>query len=141
MNLNNEESALVVQLAKWFSEGRTSFLQRPWVQEQLKYDDLKYNVLIKTMEGIGTIEQVTSTSSGYASLFLISPNALQYARQIEKQQQNSLASPDIIEQIKTHVRKNPWTAWPIIVFIVLSLLIPFLNSLVELIEKIFGWFS
>lgn len=88
------------------------------------------------MENFGAVEDITSLSSGYASMFKISPNVLQIVREIESNQ-DSQETPDIIEQIKSRVKANPWTAWRIIVFITLSLLIPFVNNLLGLIEKIF----
>jgi len=62
----------------------------------------------------------------------------QIVRQIDKQVENEKRAtpPDIVQQLQSRARQNPLTAWTIIIFITLALLVPLLNSLWELLEKI-----
>jgi type VI protein secretion system component VasF len=66
----------------------------------------------------------------------------QLVRQLDEQIENEkrVAPPDIVEQLKARARRNPLTAWLIIVFLILALLIPLLNSLWELLGKIMSFF-
>ena len=141
MFLSVEEILFIKQLAKWFNENKAIQLDREEVMKKLNLDSSRYEVLIQTMESMGIIEEISSYDGCYAGHFNIRPYVVQFAREIEKNERESTSRVDIIEQVKNHVRKSPWTAWPIIVFLGLSLLISFLNSLVELIEKIRNWFK
>ena len=109
---------------------------------ELRVDANKYEILIKKMEHLGVVEDVQTVmgEGGYAVFFRPSAYAISLSREIEIEQQEEGAPPDIIEQLRKRVRQNPWTAWPIIVFLLLALLIPMLNSLLELLGKIVNFF-
>ena len=141
MILNEEEQNCIRFLAKCFAENRTLFIQRTWAMEQMEIDDDKYETLMRIMEEIGAIDRVSSSSSGYATAFQISPYVLQLQRELDLEEQKAKVPPDIVEQLEARVRQNPWTAGIIIIFLILALLIPLLNSLWELLEKIMSFFS
>ena len=134
MRLSEDEVKCIRLFGKWFSENKSSVYQQ-LVMDELSLSHDKYVTLIKRMEHIGAIKNFDSTI-GYAIDFTISPYVVELVREIDDQMTNQTAQPDIVDQIKQRVRKNPWTAWLIIIFIVLSLLLPFLNSLLELISKL-----
>lgn len=141
MILSKEEIRCVQQVAKWFEENK-DFIGRKETMEQLRVDDNKYDTLIKKMEHIGVVEDVENVMGdrGYATSFRPSAYAQELWREIEADMQKEPAPPDIIEQLKRRARQNPLTAWVIIIFLVLALLLPMLNSLVELISKIIDLF-
>lgn len=141
MILSKEEIRCVQQVAKWFEENK-DFIGRKEAMEQLRVDGNKYDTLIKKMEHIGVVEDVENVMGdrGYATSFRPSAYAQELWREIEADMQKEPAPPDIIEQLKRRARQNPLTAWVIIIFLVLALLLPMLNSLVELISKIIDLF-
>lgn len=141
MILSEEEIKCVQQVAKWFEENK-DFVGRKEAMKQLRVNDSKYDILIKKMEHIGVVEDVESVMGdrGYGKLFRPSASAQELWREIKADMQKEAAPPDIIEQLKRRARQNPLTAWVIIIFLILALLIPMLNSLVELIRKIIDLF-
>lgn len=140
MILTKEEIKCVQTIAKWFKENKT-LINRSDAKKELGVDDATYEVLIKRMEFIGAVEKVLSTSGGYAAYFRPSAYAVELAGEIELETKREKAPPDLLEQFKTRVRRNPKTAWPLIVVVALALLIPLINSLIELIEKIVHVFT
>jgi len=141
MILSEEEINCVQQVAKWFEENK-DFIGRKEAMEQLRVKDSQYETLLKKMEHIGVVEDVESVMGdrGYATSFRPSAYAQELWRDIEADMQKEPAPPDIIEQLKRRARQDPLTAWVIIIFLVLALLIPMLNSLVELLSKIIDLF-
>jgi hypothetical protein len=135
--LNEKEQNCIRFLAKCFSENK-DFIQRDWAIEHMRVDDVTYETLIKKMEYIGAIENVISVMDkrGYGDSFRISAHAEELARQLDLEEQRTKASPDVVEQLKARAQRNPLTAWLIIIFLILALLVPLLNSLWELLEKI-----
>jgi len=136
--LNKKEQNCIRFLAKCFSENKV-FIKRDWAIEHMRVDDVTYETLIRKMEHIGAIENVTNVmgKGGYGYSFRISAHAEELARQLQR----TKASPDIVEQLKERAQRNPLTAWLIIMFLILALLVPLLNSLWELLGKIMSFFS
>jgi len=62
-------------------------------------------------------------------------------RAIEVAEMKAEVAPDIVEQVKTYVRSHPWTAWPTIIFLSVTLIIAAANNIIEFIEKIRTWLS
>lgn len=141
MIFNENEIDCVKKLAAWFEEGRTRLMTREWAKEQLGLDDMGFDTIMRTMEDIRVIENVGSSSNGYAATFCVSPYAVQLARQIAAQQQQSQVPPDIVDQFKQRLHRNPKTAIIVIIGVVLAILIPLLNSGIELVQKLITLFS
>lgn len=141
MILSKEEIKCVQQVAKWFEENK-SIVGRKEAIKALRVEDDKYEIIIKKMEHIGVVEDVINVmgEKGYATSFRPSAYAQELWQEIEADMQKEAAPPDIIEQLKRRARQNPLTAWVIIIFLLLALLIPMLNSLVELLSKIIDLF-
>ena len=142
MILNEKEQNCIRFLAKCFSENKV-FIKRDWAIEHMRVDDITYETLIRKMEYIGAIENATNVmgKGGYGYSFRISAHAEELARQLDLEEQRTKASPDIVEQLKERAQRNPLTAWLIIMFLILALLVPLLNSLWELLGKIMSFFS
>lgn len=142
MIFNQNEIDCIKKLAACFEEGQTRRMTREWAKEQLGLDDTGYDTIMRTMETIGAIEKVDgSTRSGYATTFCISSYSVQLARQIAAQQQQSQVPPDIVDQFKQRLHRNPKTAIIVIIGVVLAILIPLLNSGIELVQKLITLFS
>ena len=135
MILNEEEQNCIRFLAKCFSDNKV-YIQRDWAIEQMGVDGNKYVTLIRTMEGLSAVYNVTDTSKGHASSFEILPKVLQLQRELDLEEERTKAPPDIVEQLKARARRNPLTAWLIIVFLAFALLVPLINQLWEFIDKI-----
>lgn len=137
IRLNEQEIKCVELIAKWFGENQY-FLSRNQAIKEMGVDDDTYDVLMKRMEHIGAIEKVTNVLNEHGHAFSFSPsaNAVEFVREIEAQKKVMAAPVDIIERVKKQIRQNPWTAWPIIIFIGLALLVPAINQSWELILKI-----
>ncbi|MCH9023585.1 MAG: hypothetical protein IID32_12610 [Planctomycetes bacterium] len=136
MTFEDQEIECISLFSKWFSRNKDS-INRNEVIEELKLTDDQYETLIKKMEHYGAIENVRSVlgSTGYAVYFQISPYVTDLDQEIERKLNDTESPADIIDQLITRVRSNPWSAWPIIIFLLLALLIPFLNNFLELIRK------
>ncbi len=136
MILDEEEQRCIRHLAQWFEEGRTNYVQRDWVIGELNIDPEKYEPLIKKLEAHGIVENVQSTAGGVGVLFIISPYAVQVARQMDRAAEQAAAGQDIVGQLQARARRKPWMAGVIVVFLILALLVPLINSLWELMERI-----
>lgn len=142
MIFSENEIDSIRKLAACFEEGQTRRMTREWAKEQLGLDDTGYDTIMRTMEKIGAIEKVDgSTRSGYATTFCISPYAVQLARQIAAQQQQAQVPPDIVDQFKQRLHRNPKTAIIVIIALGLAIFIPLLNSGIELVQKLITLFS
>lgn len=139
MILNEEELNCLNIIARWFKEDKKR-MDRDVAIKELGVAQEKYDSLIKTMEDIGALGKVHSVDQCYAVFIQPSPRAVQLAREAQLEKQRAEAPADIIEQLKTRVRQNPWTAWPVIIFLVLALLVSMVNNLLELIHKIIDIF-
>jgi hypothetical protein len=132
MILNEKEQRALRTIAKWFKENKSS-IDRDEAIKELGVDDTKYETLIKMMERLGVVKDVSSAAGErYAKHFEPTAYAEILARDIQNEQKKA---PDIVEQLKTRIQQNPWTAWPVVIFIVLALLVPLINQLWDLITK------
>jgi len=137
MRLNEQEMKCVELIAKWFEENQY-FVSRKEAIKEMGVDDNTYDVLMKRMEHIGAIENVTNVldAHGHAFSFRPSANSVELMREIDAQKKTMKAPVDIVEQLKKQIRQNPWTAWPIIIILGLAFLVPAINQSWELIMKI-----
>lgn len=142
MTLNEQEKNCIRFLSKCLSINKIR-IERDWAIKQMGINDITYEILIKKMKDIGAIEKVVNVidKNGHSHLFHISTRAEELARQLDLEEQQTKASLDIVEQLKNRAQRNPLTAWIIIIFLILALLVPLLNSLWELLQKIMLFFS
>lgn len=140
MRLNGKEQGVLRTIAKWYREGKND-IDRNSAMTELQISDSEYNTIMPLMEEIGAIEAKHGLphEPNYVALdFTPLCCSEQLVRQLDEQIENEkrVAPPDIVEQLKARARQNPLTAWLIIIILILVLLIPLLNSLWELLEKI-----
>jgi hypothetical protein len=145
VRLNGKEQGVLRTIAKWFKEGKND-IDRNSAMTELQISDSEYNTIMPLMEDIGAIEAKHGLphEPNYVALdFTPLCRSEQLVRQLDEQIENEkrVAPPDIVEQLKARARRNPLTAWLIIIFLILALLIPLLNSLWELLEKIMPYSS
>lgn len=140
MRFNSDEIKCIKSLAALFEENK-NLVTRQQFTERFGFSDKQYEVLIRKMEHAGLVEKVISVMGpkGFACYFTPSANTVELAREIDHQTQSD-ATPDIIDQLKQRIRRNPRTAWPLIAFLALAIVIPTLNHLFELILKILNFF-
>jgi len=139
--LNEKEQKVLRTIAKWYGEGKND-IDRSSAITELQISDSEYNTIMLLMGNIGAIEAKHGLphEPNYVALDftpLCHSEQLVRAMDIEIQIENKKRAvpPDIIEQLKARARRNPLTAWLIIIILILALLIPLLNSLWELLEK------
>jgi len=140
MILNEKEQEVLRTIAKWYREGKNDIDRNSAIAE-LQITDSEYNTIMLLMEKYGAIEAKHGLphEPNYVALdFTPLCQSEQIVRQIDKQVENEKRAtpPDIVQQLQSRARQNPLTAWTIIIFITLALLVPLLNSLWELLEKI-----
>jgi hypothetical protein len=146
MRLNEKEQKVLRIIAKWYKEGRND-IDRMSAITELRISDFEYNTIMLLMEHIGAIEAMHGQPSDGPNYVALDFTPLCYSEQLVRQIDEQIeiekrvAPPDIVQQLLSRVRQNPWTAWTIIVFLVLSLLVPLLNGFWELLEKIMSLFS
>lgn len=144
MSLNGKEQGVLRTIAKWYREGKND-IDRNSAMTELQISDSEYNTIMLLMEYIGAIEAKHGLphEPNYVALdFTPLCYSEQLVRQLDEQIENEkrVAPPDIVEQLKARARRNPLTAWLIIIFLILALLVQLLNSLWELLGKIYAFF-
>lgn len=147
MILNEKEQRVLRRISKWYREGKND-IDRDSAIAELQISDSEYNTIMLLMQDIGAIEAKHGFphEPNYVALdFTPLCHSEQLVRQmdtaIEIENKKRAAPPDIVEQLESRARQNPWTARLIIMFLILALLIPLLNSLWELLEKLCRVFS
>ncbi|MBN1126591.1 MAG: hypothetical protein JXA82_16410 [Sedimentisphaerales bacterium] len=142
MHLTDEEIKFIRIIAKLVEEN-VRFITRTDFIKQFNYTDKEYEVLMKKMEDFGVIEDVSHTldsNGGYAVSFKPSTLSVEIMREIDHQIATA-EGPDIVDQLIKRFRSNPKTAWLILFFLFLSLAIPMITSLLDLISRIVEFFS
>jgi hypothetical protein len=144
VSLNGKEQGVLRTIAKWYREGKND-IDRNSAMTELQISDSEYNTIMLLMEYIGAIEAKHGLphEPNYVALdFTPLCYSEQLVRQLDEQIENEkrVAPPDIVEQLKARARRNPLTAWLIIIFLILALLVQLLNSLWELLGKIYAFF-
>ena len=145
MILNEKEQGVLRTIAKWYKEDKNDIDRNSAITE-LQIGDSEYNTIMLLMENIGAIEAKHGLphEPNYVALdFTPLCYSEQLVRQINEQIENEkrAAPPDIVQQLQSRARQNPLTAWTIIIFLILALLIQLLNNSWELWEKIMSLFS
>ncbi|MCX5632290.1 MAG: hypothetical protein NTW93_01220 [Phycisphaerae bacterium] len=142
MILNEKEQRVLRIIAKWHREGKNSIGRDPAIAE-LQISDSEYDTTMSLMEQIGAIKAMhglphepNCVALDFTPLCESEQLVRQIDKKIEDENKKRAVPPDIVEQLKTRVRQNPWTAWIIIIVLMLALLIPLINSLLELLKKI-----
>ena len=142
MRFNEQEIKCIKLIAHWFEQNEKLVNPEKAIKE-MGIDNETYDVLMKKMEHIGAIEKDLHQIGNIRCFVSLHPSAraVELSREIEAEKKSMETPVDIVEQLKARARRNPLTAWLIIIFIIIALLVPLLNSLWELLEKIRSFFS
>ena len=136
MYLSKDEIAFLRQTAKWFEENQ-GVVSMPKAMHTLNIPDkAKYEVLVKTMQELGAISDISGADDNHANAFMPSANAVQLCRAIDDEK-NKQALPDVVDQIQARFRRNPAIAWTIVALVALTFLFTLANQAVELWSKMF----
>jgi len=140
VRLNEKEQEVLRTIAKWYREGKND-IDRTSAITELRISDFEYNTIMPLMEHIGAIEAKHGLSHepNYVALdFTPLCYSEQLVRQIDEQIENEkrVVPPDIVEQLKERFHRNPWSAWIIVIFIVMTFLVTLINGILDLLEKI-----
>ncbi len=96
----------------------------------------KRAAILETMESMGLLAEVRHSDRLRYFAFKITSKAVQVAREIEEKQKDKNEPEDIVEQLKRTAKGNRAIAWALIIFVVLTALVTFINQLLELLKKI-----
>ncbi len=133
-NVSEMEKKLLRILAKMFDAGNNC-LRTPLAdlqKEGLEVDQQSLDVLLRTMQHYGAIENISATNAQEFRLFYISAKASQLARELDEAERQP---GDIVAQIKVAARSNKYIAWAIIVFLSLTTIVVLLNQTMDLLQK------
>lgn len=136
--LNETEQSCIHQLAEWYprqSGGPCEFrVQLLATAISVSVDEAR--TLVMTMDRLGVVDDVYS-NCGIIEAFNITYEAVQTSRKLRNAAEQK---PDVIESLEAWVRRNRYTALPLIGFMLLGALITFVNQAVAL-GKSLGWFG
>ncbi len=131
---NKEEQEFIRALARWFKENK-GFAKRESVMLELGLAADEYEVLMRKMDAMGFVEQVTTTSGGYAHWFRPSASAVQAVREMDEQARKAKVPPDIIAEARSWARRKPYVAWSIVALVVLTFLVQLINGVLEFLDR------
>ncbi|RKY07934.1 MAG: hypothetical protein DRP66_05625 [Planctomycetota bacterium] len=142
MKYNETEIRCIRILAQWFEDGR-DMMNKPEALKAFAISEPEYSRLMRKLELCGAFDHVLGGQSPreFALDFIPGPGCVEILHEIETQQQQSQVPPDIVDQFKQRLHRNPKTAIIVIIVVVLAILLPLLNSGIELIQKLITLFS
>ncbi len=142
MMFNETEIRCIRILAKWFEDSR-DMVNKPEAIKAFEISEPEYTPLMRKLKACNAFDKVLSGPSPteFALDFIPGAHCVQLVHEIEAQQLLSQAPPDIVEQLYQRTRRNPKTAWTIIIFLILSLVFSTLNNLFEFVHKLITFFS
>jgi hypothetical protein len=134
-DLREDEVALIQVLAARFSNGEfysdlTSMLQ------QTNMDDHRCIPALRTLAAANLISDVLDSESEPFSHFEIMPAIVSASREIDSARKEALAPKDIVEQVTSAFRRRPWTAWPIVIVLGLTVVFTFVNQIIQFLKNI-----
>lgn len=133
--LNAEEERLLRFSAARFDESMWDF-QTHEVASQLDMTPARFAVCTRRLAAMGAVEIAADVGTDDL-LVRVLPGAVDMVRELDHRAAEARAArPDLVEEFRGAVRKNPWTAWPIIVILGLGTVLALANQAWELIDKI-----
>lgn len=133
-SLKGSEIVCVKKLAALFEANKSTWRSQEW--SELGLDGNNYSQVLSLMESIGAITGVIHTTGGRFFYFTIDVNAVQIARQIERQEEKDNERKDIVELFRLTLRKHPVTAWGTIIGVGLMALIAAANQIITFLRAI-----
>lgn len=136
--LSAEEQRVLQFVAQRFDCDDRDF-QTSEVYEELGMTHERLMICIRRLESVGAAKL---TDLGDDIIVRALPSSVDLVRDLEHQAEAKRSSrPDLVEQFKAAVRRNPWTARPIIVVLGLGVLFAIINQAWELVGKIAAAFG
>ncbi len=128
------ERDCIVKLAERFEAGKAMwFIREGW--SSIGLDDANYLPVLTLLQDRGLIEEDRDLDYQRFKAFQIQPGVVSLARQIRKEDEARQEGEDIVEATKQAIRKNWLGARVILLFIVITAIITFLNQAWDLIQK------
>ena len=159
-NISDDEKKCLRILAKLFQEGRAvlwsgsllSMLNLHDVGERLRSEGLElsnpaaYAVMIRVMAGYGAIEEAKSepvilfgAEPGSArrdtTTTIISAAVVQMARELDELEKRPEEPEDIVEQLRTSAKANPYIARAVFWFGIITAIAVFIAAVLTIIDK------
>lgn len=135
---NERECAMI--LAKIF-QGGTETLISPLAEMTsagMKQNPDEFEASMRMMEHYQVIVEPIRSASGKCEYAIITPRAVVFAREIEKETNKAGEPRDIVAQVTEKARKHPVAAWAVILLIVATTILTFINQVLQLLKHI-GW--
>jgi hypothetical protein len=129
------EADVIKTIATWFEKNQR-FISADFAMQELKLGRDEFEPFILRLERYGAVEDIRAADGYRVAFFTPAPSIIDLAHKIEEAA--SPPPPDIVEQLKIRVRQNPVTAWIIILAVVTTTLVTFVNQALELWRKLFG---
>lgn len=136
MILNPKEQAFIRYLARCFLDNRRD-MTRVSACEENGLEASEYDVLIRSMESLGAVENILTASgqNSYAFHFQTTYTAVELVREIDA---THATQADFVEQIQKRFKRSPVAAGVILFVLVLAILSPIYGSVMDILERI-GW--
>lgn len=134
MRLSNLEVRCINLFAQWFNENPRRHFERQKVLEELEITQEEYEPVMQVLADLGYIDPHYSDAE-FAPIFRIDSFILQAAREIYADEIERKEPQDIVVQVKAWARRNPWTAWPIIVVLLIGFLATVASAVLNLLER------
>jgi hypothetical protein len=130
-----EEKLCIQLLADEFNKGEIVVHDGGSLKERLKTDQPTWERTIRTLRTENLISSVEEEPH-FGRSFVIADGCVQVARGLAQEEAQAQANAqDILEWVKTTLRTKPYTAWPIAILLGLTVLVTFVNQLLDLLSK------
>lgn len=129
--LDDNECDLILRLAAIYESSPPPAMV-PWdaFQKMVGGSEADRNRAFDRLDSLGVLQE--SSSGGV----YLGSNILDVARAIEKEREASAAPRDEVDRVVSLFRSRPFIAWGIVVFLAVTAILTFLNSLLGIIEKL-----
>jgi hypothetical protein len=144
-NLNEHEKRAIHCLAELCNDGMDVINDSRTVLETkgLTLDDKSYSQTMRIIEHLGAIREVTHVTEVGFDTFWVSPEAVGFAREITRKENEAKKPGDVVAAIMDTARKNRWIAWIVIASIVATGLggcVSLVNGVVSFGQSV-GWIA
>lgn len=133
IRLDAVERACVKQLADLFERGETVVFL-----EQLDLPAERRTAVLSLMEEFKVIRDVMGDTGERFRKFQTTAKASQVAREIAEEEKVERA--DLIEWVRLTVRRNPWTAWPLILLLAVVFVAAAIHQIHGAVKDVLEWF-
>jgi hypothetical protein len=130
-----DEITVIQALAARFAAGHTDS-DLVITLQKTNLDEDRCLAALRTLQAAGLISQKVDAESEPFADFEIMPTIVSISREIDPARKEASAPKDIVEQITNTFRSHPWTAWPIVIILGLTVVFTFVNQLIQLLKNV-----